>query len=144
MKKLWIVPLIILALLSVAWVFRWDYEATKTYPNGIAKWKTDRWTNLTWVEIYSNSGTTELPVHLANKHLELLSLDASNVSSSKWKPGWNDKQPAIPRIDASEYWGQRHLFTKIWAALLCVDIALFIAFLILALRKPKEGFHGIQ
>ena len=50
-KKVWLTPIIILALLFAAWALRWDYTATKTYDSGVVKWKIDRWTGQAWVEL---------------------------------------------------------------------------------------------
>ncbi len=62
MKRPWIIPLVILALLVAAWTFRWDYGATKTLDSGVVKWKTDRWSGQGWREAYSlKSGQIELP-----------------------------------------------------------------------------------
>lgn len=62
MKKLWILPCLLLVLLLLAWFFRWDYGASKTYSDGIAKWKIDRWTGQGWMEIYTAKGFSEIPV----------------------------------------------------------------------------------
>ena len=52
-RKPWLIPSIILVLLILAIVFRWEYTATKTTVNNIFKWKFDRWTNQQWAERYS-------------------------------------------------------------------------------------------
>lgn len=52
MKKSWLLPTIVLALLLFAWIFRWDYTATKSQDLYVLKWKTDRWTGQKWQEIY--------------------------------------------------------------------------------------------
>lgn len=66
MKRSWIIPLIVLILLALALAFRWDYNATKTYNDGVSKWKTDRWTRQGWIEVYSTNGVQgEAPTNAA-------------------------------------------------------------------------------
>lgn len=62
MRKLWIIPSIILVLLLFAWFFRWDYTVTKTYNDGVAKWKKDCWTGQIWIEVYSLEINSEFPM----------------------------------------------------------------------------------
>ncbi len=53
MKISKVISLILLGILVIAWFTRWDYKATKTFSDGIAKWKIDRWTGYCWVEVFS-------------------------------------------------------------------------------------------
>lgn len=62
MKKPWVIPLIILVLFLFAWFFRWDYTATKTFDDGVAKWKKDCWTGQIWIEVYSPQINSEFPM----------------------------------------------------------------------------------
>ncbi len=65
--KIWIIPLVILVLLGTAWIFRWDYGATKTVDTGVIKWKVDRWTGQGWMEGYMfspESDNPELPPYI--------------------------------------------------------------------------------
>jgi len=62
-KKHWILlPVVVLLLLLLALVFRWDYGPTKHYENSVVKWKTDRWTGQVWVIAYAPAGILEKPV----------------------------------------------------------------------------------
>ncbi len=49
----WIIPLVILALLLTASVFRWQEMASKSIDDGVIKWERDRWTKDTWMNVYT-------------------------------------------------------------------------------------------
>lgn len=57
MRKRWIIPLAILIILILAFVFRWDYGPTTTHNNGAIKLehKVDRWTGRPW-EVVNGRG----------------------------------------------------------------------------------------
>ncbi|NLK72763.1 MAG: hypothetical protein GX285_07085 [Clostridiales bacterium] len=52
-KKIWVIPLVLLILLSLAGAFRWDKEPVQSFekPLKIQAMK-DRWTGQTWVELH--------------------------------------------------------------------------------------------
>ena len=56
--KTWKLPAIILGILILAFVFRWDNTASSTSDGVITKYKVDRWNGDTWQETFSNSGHT--------------------------------------------------------------------------------------
>ena len=58
MNKRWIIPLVIIAVILLAGLFRYNIEATKTTDEGVIKWERDRWTGDLWVKVYGlrNSG----------------------------------------------------------------------------------------
>lgn len=62
MKKFLALCLCLLVLLSIAWLYRWDYTASKTYDGGIVKWKTDRWTGQAWIETYNTQRIKDYPM----------------------------------------------------------------------------------
>lgn len=52
-RKRLFIPLLILVIILLSSMFRWDIEATKTTNNGVLKWEMDRWTGDLWVKYYS-------------------------------------------------------------------------------------------
>lgn len=57
-----IVPALLLAVLLVAYVARWQVVATKSYAGGVVKWVQDRWTGQVWSRSYGgNAGYEEAP-----------------------------------------------------------------------------------
>ncbi len=56
-RNRWAIPLAILIILILAFIFRWDYGPTTTYNSGAFKvqHKVDRWTGRPWVVLYGAS-----------------------------------------------------------------------------------------
>ncbi len=61
MRKRYMIPLIILAILILPMVFRWDTQATKSYDTGVCIWKQDRWTGEIWYFNYRPNKATVSP-----------------------------------------------------------------------------------
>ncbi|MDT3700271.1 MAG: hypothetical protein RO469_12740 [Thermincola sp.] len=61
-QKPWLIPGILLVILILLMVFRWDYQATKSRETSVLKWKTDRWTGQQWFEIYAPSAVIKRPI----------------------------------------------------------------------------------
>ena len=61
MRKRYMIPLIILAILILLMVFRWDTQATKSYDSGVGIWKQDRWTGEVWFFGYKPSRSEKTP-----------------------------------------------------------------------------------
>jgi hypothetical protein len=61
LKKL-IIPTLTLLLIITAFALRWDYKAQKTFDNGVAQWKVDRWTGQHWQETYLDQDFKEIPI----------------------------------------------------------------------------------
>ena len=55
------IPLIVLVLLILLMVFRWDVQATKSYSWSVVKWEKDRWTGEVWLSRYSPDGSEVTP-----------------------------------------------------------------------------------
>lgn len=52
-RKRLFIPLLLLVIILLSSMFRWDIEATKTSDNLVLKWERDRWTGDLWVKFYS-------------------------------------------------------------------------------------------
>lgn len=61
MKKRYVLPVIILVILILLMAFRWDTQATKSYNNGVAKWKQDCWTGEIWFYVYKTRFAEKTP-----------------------------------------------------------------------------------
>lgn len=90
----WLPPLVLLAVLLLAFCFRWHYDATKTYEWGVIKWKTDRWDNRKWLEVYNanpssySSYFVEVPLdrrgHVLEGDLRRSAWLKRNVATAVW------------------------------------------------------------
>jgi len=90
-KNKWILPTILLAILLLAYVFRWDYTVSKSSGSYVLKWKTDRWTGQKWIEQYSPSLTKERP-----------------MDQTKPEDAWSE------RIDAANIWNTAVTIDVAW------------------------------
>lgn len=52
-RKRLFIPLVLLVIILLSSMFRWDIEATKTSDNLVLKWERDRWTGDLWLNVYS-------------------------------------------------------------------------------------------
>lgn len=92
----WLTPLVVLIILLLAFAFRWDYNASKTYDWGVVKWKTDRWDGRKWAEVYevmtsngqSNSFVYEVPYdregNLLKGDLRRSAYKKRNLATAVW------------------------------------------------------------
>ena len=69
MKRRYMAPLIILAILLLLMVFRWDVQATKSYTWSVAKWKQDRWTGEVWICKYDPYGAAKIPTRYEESNI---------------------------------------------------------------------------
>ncbi|HAS04154.1 MAG TPA: hypothetical protein DCR71_00030 [Dehalococcoidia bacterium] len=108
-------PIIILIVLLLAWVFRWDYVATKTLDDGatVIRYKTDRWTGYKWFDVYSVKN--EIPSFSSPIYKE-------DLQSAQGKKAW--------RLDK--------IAKIIWYSLAGLD-AVWIAFTVILLRRKTEA-----
>jgi hypothetical protein len=61
-----LIPMIVLIVLLISPMFRWEYTASKTTDNAVLKWKTDRWTGQQWFVGYAPNRIVENPVGAVN------------------------------------------------------------------------------
>lgn len=116
-----IISIAVLVLLLVAWQTRWDYFATKTYANGVVRWKTDRWTGYKWFEY---CGTEPYGS-------ELLTVE---------RPAYRGGDDAYQR--AYHY---RKVATNIWRALVAANcIWIITTWLILPIIKRRKEVGRIR
>lgn len=122
MKKPWIPPLIILIMLLLIWIFRWDYTASKSHGDIIEKWKIDRWSGQRWVELYSPRGYYEIAIKEGQK------IDKNSLPSQTKKA--KDK---------------KDLYTGIWRLVIYICIAwlMIVFFIVPWLKKKKDRNNSI-
>jgi len=78
-------PLIILAILILLMVFRWDAQATKTINTGVIKWKLDRWTGEYWAFVYSTqSGAFSIPAGPEEDEEKIAIVKKTDVLNMLW------------------------------------------------------------
>lgn len=58
----WVLPLILLTIVSVLWFFRWEQGPTHTDKGTTTTYKTDRWSGTSWTVTYGTSSVTSEPV----------------------------------------------------------------------------------
>lgn len=118
MKKVLMLPLILFVLLALAWALRWENISTKTYNNGVLKWKKDKWTNFVWIEIYGAS---------------------NGILTVEERPAYNDKD-SIDRV-----WQARNRATIVWRILIGADcLWMLLALIIFAKKSQKEDRPGLN
>lgn len=112
MKTSKVIPAVVLVLLLVAWLYRWNYVASKTYSNGVVRWKIDRWTGYRWVEVYT--------------------AEYGNINSGE-RPAY-----IAPRMYSAAL-RYRKIATRIWYGLVAADCVWLAALLIApAVRRKRE------
>lgn len=74
MMKRYMLPLLILVILILLMAFRWDTQATKSYSNGIAKWKQDRWTGEIWFHGYKPMYTEKAPTRYEEEKIRPITM----------------------------------------------------------------------
>ena len=57
-----VIPIMLLVLLLAVGALRWKTEANKTFDQGVATWRIDRWTDQVWLKEYHGEGTAERPI----------------------------------------------------------------------------------
>lgn len=57
---------LILILLFVANIFRYETQASKTTDNVVIKWTKDRWTGVEWTSIYNTNNVNKFPTNYPN------------------------------------------------------------------------------
>lgn len=72
MKKRYMIPLIILVILLLLMVFRWDTQATRSYDLIAIKWKQDRWTGEVWVFRYDPVNATKVPTRYKEADIQVI------------------------------------------------------------------------
>ncbi len=122
MKKLWIIPLILLISLGVAWHFRWEYQASKTDDEYVFRWKLDRWTNKRWIEVYA----------VSSKQLTAIDVPANIDLTAPEK---------ITKLKDKE-WEIRNRWTVYWKIAVGICFLWLVASLVYPQIKNKEQNPG--
>jgi len=146
-------PLAVLIILGLAFGFRWETEAQKSFSDGVTKWRRDRWTGTLWLYAYTigkeinavafdqqeveSWATAYAASKLADHLLEHPSTSADNLqwiwdnAHKEYMEWWDNKgRQAHNRTLKAE----RDRLTKAWYGLVAINVL----WLLWTLRRTGE------
>ncbi len=77
------IPLILIAILLLAYCFRWHIEVSKTYDNSVVKYARDRWTNDVWLKFYTLPDYIEVPASESKAKRNFI-VKKHNIATGVW------------------------------------------------------------
>ncbi len=104
MKDSRFLSVLFLIILLAAWFTRWENVASKTYNDGVVKWKVDRWTGYAWIDVYT-----------------LRDIGGMSGPTCFERPASNNEEYFKEAIR------QRDIATNVWRTLIAIDIAWIVA-----------------
>lgn len=121
MRRKWIIPLVLWALLLVAWFFRWEQGPTTQLGNDLKIVHTkDRWTGQAWIVVYGNEGSKMY----SGEMIPVISTQQLEKRKAQILPNPGVTLKTAEDTARSEMktwaWQLRKIATGVWAGLLAV------------------------